>query len=165
MNHPNQTDLERIRQTERRRALVRKALTYTALVLWALMVLFPFYWMLLTSVKSYGSYNAEHIPALFTLSPTLENYKAAFTAVPLGRYLLNTLVFTVLTTAIMAAVIYNALIIVALIPLALKGVKYREATSQSLLSRNLLVYGVGGIIRPFVAIKVLDMGLTALGLS
>ena len=102
MNHPNQTDLERIRQTERRRALVRKALTYTALVLWALMVLFPFYWMLLTSVKSYGSYNAEHIPALFTLSPTLENYKAAFTAVPLGRYLLNTLVFTVLTTAIMA---------------------------------------------------------------
>ena len=67
------------------------------------------------------------------------------------------------TTAIMAAVIYNALIIVALIPLALKGVKYREATSQSLLSRNLLVYGVGGIILPFVAIKVLDMGLTALG--
>ena len=48
MNHPNQTDLERIRQTERRRALVRKALTYMALVLWALMVLFPFYWMLLT---------------------------------------------------------------------------------------------------------------------
>ena len=43
--------------------------------------------------------------------------------------------------------------------------KYREATSQSLLSRNLLVYGVGGIILPFVAIKVLDMGLTALGLS
>lgn len=104
MNHPNQTDLERIRQTERRRALVRKALTYMALALWALMVLFPFYWMLLTSVKSYGSYNAERIPALFTLSPTLENYKAAFTAVPLGRYLLNTLVFTVLTTAIMAAV-------------------------------------------------------------
>ena len=104
MNHPNQTDLERIRQTERRRALVRKALTYMALALWALMVLFPFYWMLLTSVKSYGSYNAERIPALFTLSPTLENYKAAFTAVPLGRYLLNTLVFTVVTTAIMAAV-------------------------------------------------------------
>ena len=67
--------------------------------------------------------------------------------------------------AIMAAIIYNALIIVALIPLALKGVKYREVTSQSLLSRNLLVYGVGGIILPFVAIKVLDMGLTALGLS
>ena len=65
---------------------------------------FPFTGCCLTSVKSYGSYNAERIPALFTLSPTLENYKAAFTAVPLGRYLLNTLVFTVLTTAIMAAV-------------------------------------------------------------
>ena len=92
------------------------------------------------------------IPALFApLYPALDA--------------LNIMHLTSPTTAIMAAVIYNALIIVALIPLALKGVKYREATSQSLLSRNLLVYGVGGIILPFVAIKVLDMGLTALGLS
>ena len=51
MDHPNQTDLERIRQTERRRDLVRKALTYMALALWALMVLFPFYWMLLNLSK------------------------------------------------------------------------------------------------------------------
>ena len=70
-----------------------------------------------------------------------------------------------LTTAILAAVIYNALIIVALIPLALKGVKYREATSQSLLKRNLAVYGLGGIVLPFAAIKLLDMGLTALGVA
>ena len=69
------------------------------------------------------------------------------------------------TTAILAAVTYNALIIVALIPLALKGVKYREATSQSLLTRNLLVYGLGGIVLPFVAIKVLDMAITALGIA
>ena len=69
------------------------------------MVLFPFYWMLLTSVKSYGSYNAEHIPKLFTLSPTLQNYADAFTSVPLGNYLLNTLIFTVVTTALMMVVI------------------------------------------------------------
>lgn len=58
------------------------------------MVLFPFYWMVLTSLKSYGAYNSEHIPAFFTLSPTLENYVQAFTAVPLGGYLLNTLIFS-----------------------------------------------------------------------
>ena len=57
--------------------------------------------MLLTSVKSYGSYNSEFIPKLFTLSPTLENYGSAFSQVPLGRYFLNTLVFTVITTALM----------------------------------------------------------------
>ena len=78
-----------------------KACVYALLIFWALMVLFPFYWMLLTSVKSYGSYNSEFIPRLFTLSPTLENYGSAFSQVPLGRYFLNTLVFTVITTALM----------------------------------------------------------------
>ena len=69
------------------------------------------------------------------------------------------------TTAVLSAIIYNALIIAALIPLALKGVKYREATSQSLLRRNLLVYGLGGIVLPFIAIKLLDMLLTLLGVA
>ena len=92
------------------------------------------------------------IPALFVpLYPALEA--------------LNIMRLTSPTTAILAAVIYNALIIVALIPLALKGVKYREATSQSLLKRNLAVYGLGGIVLPFAAIKLLDMGLTALGVA
>ena len=66
-------------------------------------------------------------------------------------------------TAILSAVIYNALIIVALIPLALKGVKYRELPASSLLSRNLLVYGLGGIIAPFVFIKLIDMLLVMTG--
>ena len=92
------------------------------------------------------------VPALFVpLYPALEA--------------LNIMHLTSPLTAILSAIIYNALIIVALIPLALKGVKYREATSQSLLGRNLLVYGLGGIVLPFVAIKLLDMGLTALGVA
>ncbi len=66
-------------------------------------------------------------------------------------------------TAILSAVIYNALIIVALIPLALKGVKYREASSQNLLVRNLVVYGIGGMALPFAAIKAIDMLLVMLG--
>lgn len=78
------------------------------LTMWAIAVLFPFYWMILTSFKSYGAYNAEWVPKLFTTSPTLENYKSAFTAVPLLDYLVNTLIFTVLTTAIMMVVTVSA---------------------------------------------------------
>ena len=77
---------------------------YILLTLWALMVLFPFYWMILTSLKSYSAYNSEYIPQLYTLAPTLQNYFDAFTAVPLSRYLLNTLIFTVVTTGIMLLV-------------------------------------------------------------
>ena len=99
------TDYQRLELTARRRRAVRCAVTYVLLALWAVIVLFPFYWMVLTSVKSYSAYSAERIPAFFTLSPTLQNYRDAFTAVPLARYFLNTLIFTVATTAIMLAVI------------------------------------------------------------
>ena len=105
----------------------------------------------------------------FSIANDLAKYFAIVPAlfVPLYPQLeaLNIMHLTNPYTAIMAAIIYNALIIVALIPLALKGVKYREASSQSLLSRNLLVYGLGGIVLPFVAIKLLDMMLTALGVA
>ncbi len=91
-------------KTKTRRSGLRGAVTYLALSIWAVVVLFPFYWMVLTSVKSYAAYNAEHVPTFFTLSPTLENYVQAFTAVPLGGYLLNTLIFAVITTAVMVVV-------------------------------------------------------------
>ena len=99
------TDYQQIELAARRRRAVRRAVTYVLLALWAVIVLFPFYWMVLTSVKSYSAYSAERIPAFFTLSPTLQNYHDAFTAVPLARYFLNTLIFTVATTAIMLVVI------------------------------------------------------------
>jgi len=83
---------------------IGKALVYIGLIVWALLVLFPFYWMLLTSVKSYGAYNGEYIPKFYTLSPTLSNYIDAFTTVALGKYLFNTFLFAVLTTAIMIVV-------------------------------------------------------------
>ena len=86
------------------RVITRKAITYTGLTVWALMVLFPFYWMILTSVKSYAEYNSEYIPRFYALSPTVQNYLDAFSTVPLGRYLLNTLIFTVITTAVMLIV-------------------------------------------------------------
>ncbi|MBO4637761.1 MAG: carbohydrate ABC transporter permease [Clostridiales bacterium] len=81
-----------------------KTVIYIFLSVWAVIVLFPFYWMLLTSVKSYSTYNAEYIPKFFTLSPTLENYSSAFTTVPLGGYFLNTIIFTLVTTGVMLIV-------------------------------------------------------------
>ena len=98
-------DFERLQGRALRRKRILRLLTYLLLGVWAVVVLFPFYWMLLTSVKDYGAYNAEHIPTFFTLSPTLQNYRAAFTSVPLGRYLLNTVFFAVVTTALMVVVI------------------------------------------------------------
>ena len=94
-------DYTLIEKRARRRQGIYLALIGLVLVLWAVLVLFPFYWMLLTSVKSYGSYNSEFIPKLFTLSPTLENYASAFSQVPLAGYFLNTAIFTVITTALM----------------------------------------------------------------
>lgn len=98
-------DFERLQGRALRRKRILRLLTYLLLGVWAVVVLFPFYWMLLTSVKDYGAYNAEHIPTFFTLSPTLQNYRDVFTSVPLGRYLLNTVFFAVVTTALMVVVI------------------------------------------------------------
>lgn len=89
----------------KRKKALKDTIIYTFLAIWAVIVLFPFYWMILTSVKGYSDYNAERIPKFITLSPTLKNYADAFSTVSLGKYLLNTLFFTLVTTAIMLIVI------------------------------------------------------------
>ncbi len=94
-------DYEKIEKQAHARKRLLNIITYILLTFWGLMVLFPFYWMVLTSIKSYSAYNSEWIPKLFTLAPTLENYKNAFTAVPLAGYFLNTIIFTLVTTALM----------------------------------------------------------------
>lgn len=81
---------------------------FALLIFWAIIVLFPFYWMILTSIKTYGSYNSEYIPKFFTLTPTIENYINAFTAVPLAKYFTNTIIFTVITTFMMIVIVVLA---------------------------------------------------------
>ncbi len=93
---------------EKKSASFSRALIYFFLVVWAVVVLFPFYWMVLTSLKSFAAYNSEYIPRFIVTDPTLENYSNAFQAVPLGRYFLNTLIFTVATTGLMMLVIVPA---------------------------------------------------------
>ena len=100
----NTDNFDVIERSALRRQRVIRTVTYILLVIWALIVLFPFYWMVLTSVKSYGSYNAEYIPQLFTANPTMQNYADAFTAVPLMRYFGNTVIYTLITTGVMLAV-------------------------------------------------------------
>ena len=100
-----QTELAKIEQRAKIKRVTGKTLTYFFLSVWGIFVLFPFYWMILTSVKSYSAYNAEYTPKFWTMAPTLENYRAAFTTVPLAKYFLNTLIFTVATTVIMLIVV------------------------------------------------------------
>jgi K+-transporting ATPase ATPase B chain len=104
----------------------------------------------------------------FSVANDVAKYFAIIPVLFFGIYpqmaALNFMSLTSTRSAILSAIIYNALIIVALIPLALRGVKYRELPANKLLSRNLLIYGLGGIIAPFLAIKLIDIILTLCGL-
>lgn len=151
-------EFTRIERAERRRNRVRGALTYVLLTFWALVVLFPFYWMILTSLKSYGAYNSEYTPRFFTLSPTLQNYADAFTAAPLGRYLVNTLIFTVITTAAMLIVITLAAYAFARFEFRGKNIVFTLFLSLMMIPNELVV------ITNFVTITNLDLRNTFLGL-
>ena len=138
--------------------IVRKAVVYVLLTCWAIMVLFPFYWMVLTSIKNYASYNSEYIPKFYTLTPTLQNYVSAFTSVPLARYFLNTVIFTVATTAIMLIVIVPAAF--AFSRLEFKG---RDAVFTLFLSMMMIPYELV-IITNYTTITNLNMRNTFMGL-
>lgn len=138
--------------------LLSKIFTYLFLIIWALIVLFPFYWMILTSLKSYGSYNAEYIPKFFTLSPTLENYITAFTSVNLGKYFLNTLIFTVFTTLIMMFVTIFAAFAFSRLQFKGKNLVFTLFLSLMMIPSELVV------ITNFVTITNADLRNTFLGL-
>ena len=97
----NNTDYTQLEKRAKVSSIVRNVFKYILLTIWALMVLFPFYWMILSSLKEYSTYNSEYIPKFYTLSPTLQNYVNAFKSVSLDRYFLNTIIFTLVTTILM----------------------------------------------------------------
>ena len=138
-DNANQIDYEKIQKSAKTKKVLRNIVVYALLTFWALLVLFPFYWMILTSVKTYGSYNAEHIPAFFTLSPTLQNYVDAFTTVKLGKYLLNTLLFTLVTTAIMLVVITLAAFAFARLNFRGKNLAFTLFLSLMMIPNELVV--------------------------
>lgn len=151
-------DYEQIEAAAKRKKRIRTFFIGLLLTLWAILVLFPFYWMLLTSVKSYGSYNSEYIPKLFTLYPTLENYASAFSQVPLARYFLNTLIFTVITTGLMLVVTVLAAFAFSRLRFPGRDLIFTLFLSLMMIPTELVV------ITNFVTITNLDLRNSFLGL-
>lgn len=151
-------DYEQIEAAAKRKTRIRTFFIGLLLTLWAILVLFPFYWMLLTSVKSYGSYNSEYIPKLFTLYPTLENYVSAFSQVPLARYFLNTLIFTVITTGLMLVVTVLAAFAFSRLRFPGRDLIFTLFLSLMMIPTELVV------ITNFVTITNLDLRNSFLGL-
>ncbi len=151
-------DYEKLEKLATRKKRVRRTLTYFFLAVWALVVLFPFYWMVLTSVKDYGAYNSEWIPKLYTLSPTFDNYLSAFTEVPLGTYFLNTVIFTLITTALM-------LMVTILAAFAFARLDFRGKELVFVLFLSLMMIpGELVIITNFVTVTDLNLRNTFTGL-
>lgn len=149
---------KRVEKSAKARKIILNCLIYGFLGIWALIVLFPFYWMILTSVKSYGAYNSEYIPSFFTLSPTLQNYIDAFKAVNLGRYFLNTVMFTLATTAIMLVVTVLAAFAFARLEFKGKNLAFTLFLSLMMIPTELV------IITNFQTITNLNMRNSFLGL-
>lgn len=151
-------DYEKIEQRVRVKQRIVKTLTYALLTFWGFVVLFPFFWMVLTSIKSYGEYNSEYVPKFYSSNPTIQNYLDAFTQVPLAQYFLNTLIFTVITTAVMLVVITLAAFAFARLEFKGKDTLFVLFLSMMMIPNELV------IITNFVTITDLDMRNTFAGL-
>ncbi|MCD8335975.1 MAG: carbohydrate ABC transporter permease [Lachnospiraceae bacterium] len=151
-------DFAKAERREKMRARVLGAVKGVFLALWALIVLFPFYWMVLTSVKSYGEYSSESVPKFITLTPTLQNYADAFTEVPLARYLANTVIFAVATTALMLVVITLAAFAFARLQFRGKNLVFVFFLSLMMIPNELV------IITNFVTITNLNLRNSYAGL-
>lgn len=138
--------------------LLKKICIHVFLAFWALVVLFPFYWMVLTSFKSYGSYNSEYIPKLFVSSPTLENYISAFSEVNLAGYFGNTVLFTVITIGVMLFVTILAAYAFARLKFKEKNIVFTLFLSLMMIPNELVV------ITNFVTITNWNLRNTFMGL-
>ena len=154
----NTTDYAKLQRQRAQIKTAKKIVTYILLAIWAVVVLFPFYWMILTSIKSYASYNSESVPKFFTTSPTLENYLTAFTSVPLIDYFVNTIIFTVATTALMMVIIVPAAFAFARLNFKGKNLVFVIFLSLMMIPNELV------IITNFVTITELDLRNTFTGL-
>lgn len=152
------TSYHRIERNTKIRNIIFKTVIYLFLALWAFLVLFPFYWMVLTSFKSYGAYTSEYVPKLIATQPTIENYISAFREVPLARYFANTLIFTVATTAIMLVVIIPAAFAFARLNFRGKNIVFVLFLSLMMIPSELV------IITNYITVTTLDLRNTFTGL-
>ncbi len=154
----NRLDYAKLDRRAQLRRKIGKGIVYTLLGLWGLIVLFPFYWMILTSVKSYSQYSSESIPQFITLTPTMQNYFEAFTAVPLGRYFVNTVIFALVTTALM-------LFVTILAAFGFARLNFRgKNLAFTLFLALMMIPGELVVITNFVTVTNMDLRNTFAGL-
>ena len=151
-------NFEKLEKQAKRRKAVKRAVVYSVLAFWGIIVLFPFYFMIITAFKDLASYNAESVPELIVTNPTLENFKEAFTAVNLADYFLNTVIFTVLTTLVMLAVIIPAAFAFARLEFKGKNLVFTLFLSLMMIPNELV------IITNFVTVTNLELRNTFMGL-
>ena len=144
--------------SEKKGSALSRTLIVIFLAVWALIVLFPFYWMVLTSFKDTTLFMDEKVPTFFTAEPTTANYMKAFTEVPLGRFLLNTLIFTVATTGLMMIVIVPAAFAFARLEFSGRNAVFALFLSLMMIPTELV------IITNYVTIVNWNMRNTYLGL-
>ncbi len=150
-------DYQSIRKASDRKNRILKTVIYIFLATWAIIVIFPFYWMLISSIKSYGSYDSDWMN-FFASHPTFENYKTAFSAVPLGGYFLNTLIFTLVTTGLMIIVTVLAAFAFARLDFKGKDLVFTIFLSLMMIPTELVV------ITNYVTITELSLKNTFAGL-
>ena len=151
-------DIIKLERKARTKSAIFKTLMYIFLAFWGVVVLFPFYWMVLSSIKSYASYMGERLPRFIATDPTFENYINAFTQVPLAKYFLNTLIFTLITTALMMLVIVFAAYAFARLDFKGKSILFIGFLALMMIPNELV------IITNFVTITNMNLRNTFLGL-
>ena len=151
-------DIIKLERTAKTKSAVFKTFMYIFLAFWGVVVLFPFYWMVLSSIKSYASYMGERLPRFIATDPTFENYINAFTQVPLAKYFLNTLIFTLITTALMMLVIVFAAYAFARLDFKGKSLLFIGFLALMMIPNELV------IITNFVTITNMNLRNTFLGL-
>ena len=151
-------DIIKLERTARTKSAIFKTFMYIFLAFWGVVVLFPFYWMVLSSIKSYASYMGERLPRFIATDPTFENYINAFTQVPLAKYFLNTLIFTLITTALMMLVIVFAAYAFARLDFKGKSLLFIGFLALMMIPNELV------IITNFVTITNMNLRNTFLGL-
>ena len=147
-----------VRESLKRRDIIFNVFVYTLLVIFALIVIFPFWWMIITSFKSYGNYNAEVVPTLIAVSPTVENFIKVFTDVPLARYILNTVIYSVSTTALMLVISIPAAFAFARLDFRGKDILFTLFLALMMIPSELV------IITNFVTVTELNLRNTFTGL-
>ena len=151
-------DYEKVSTKEKVGKIIGKIITYIFLAFCAIIVIFPFYWMVLTSIKSFESYSNEVVPKFYAIQPTLENYVSAVTEYSLARFMLNTVIYSICSTALMVVICILAAFAFARLEFKGRNILFTAFLALMIIPNELV------IITNYVTIVNLDLRNTYVGL-